>query len=624
MCGIAGVLGTDPAGLTRERGLAMAAAIRHRGPDAFGVYQDGPAMLVHTRLSIIELSELGAQPMASADGRFVLSYNGEVYNFLQLRQALIAEGASFRSRSDTEVVLQALARWGVDALRRFNGMFALALWDRERRELLLARDRFGIKPLYYRHDGDTLVFGSEITALTAGTGAASARLDRQGLVEYLYFGCALGEQTLIEGCRKLLPGHWLRIRPGQAPDIAPYWTLAEVPSTHLTGEATVAAVREALEHAVTRHLIADVPVALFLSGGLDSSSLCALAAPRLSGALRTISVEFEGRSARSELASARLVAQRFGTRHEEHRLGYADLPRVLEQLTDVHGQPFGDPANVPLYLMTGDLGADTKVVLQGDGGDEIFGGYRRYELLDRVRRWQWFARMLPVPRGLAGRFDSARRLRRMQEAVGLARGAERFGRLLTDNWGSGEVAALLRADLLAGPMPDPFARYWQVWPAVAHLPPAQGMLWTDTQILLPDLFFEKVDRATMAHGVEVRVPFMDHELTDLVMGLDAHTKLAGGSKALLRAAMRDLLPAAILDGPKLGFGVPFAEWLGGPLAGYLREQLLAPDGLARTLFVGERLTHLIDRHTGTGYDHGILLYRLLVLSIWGERMRVTV
>lgn len=626
MCGIAGLLALGGGELPGGDGVrvveAMTATLHHRGPDASGLVACGPAVLGHARLSIIDLSERGAQPMRSVDERYALTYNGELYNFRELRAELINFGREFRSDSDTEVVLQAFIHWGPACLQRFNGMFAFAIWDKLEQRLVIARDRFGIKPLYWSLQAGCLAFGSEIKALIAAPGFDRG-LGDAGLVEYLSFGNALQTRTLFKGCHKLAAGCWLEIGPGhREPRIQPYWTLADIPPTELAPAERPRAVREALERAVQRHLIADVPVALFLSGGLDSSTLCALAS-RGDRSLRTISVAFEGSSAVSELAAARLVATTYGTDHHEYQLGYENLVAVLEDIGRAHDQPFGDAANVPLYILSRKVAPDAKVVLQGDGGDEIFGGYRRYGLLQQVRRWEWFARFAPVPRFLAERSTPARRLRRMQDALGRARGGERLARLLTEEWEDGGVAKMLAPAMAGrlGPL-DPFAAYRAVYPEVADQEPAQAMLWTDTRILLPDVFLEKVDRSTMANSVEVRVPFLDTELTDLVMGMPADEKLAGGSKAVLREAMGDILPPAILTGPKLGFGVPYGEWLAGPLADYTREALLAPDGLVAQLFDREALARLCDQHMRQGYNRGFMLYKLLMLAVWGRQYGV--
>lgn len=608
-----------------ERVARMVASLRHRGPDGHGTWCDDDVALGHARLSIIAPGPGGAQPMASADGRYVLSYNGELYNFRELRAELEAGGAAFRSASDSEVVLQAFARWGEDAFARFNGMFAVAIWDVRERRLTLARDRFGIKPLYHvgaGGDGGAFAFASEIGALRAGD-ALGDRLSRQGLIEYLYYGMALGTETLYAGCAKLAPGHVLTLGPGEAPRIRPFWTLASLPPTRAVPEAeAVEAVRALLGRAVDRHLVADVPVALFLSGGLDSSTLCVLAAERYADRLATWSVEFEGDGATSELATAREVAGRCGTEHHEVRLAYTDLESVLERITDAHGQPFGDAANVPLYLLTQGLG-DTKVVLQGDGGDEIFAGYRRYGLMDRLPAWRLFRTLARLPHGLANRSNLARRVRRMQDALGAADGAERQARLLTEEWSDDEVLGLLNAELRAAVAGiDPFRRYRELWPAVASRPPAQAMLWTDTQVLLPDQFLEKVDRATMANSVEVRVPFLDTELADYVMALPAAMKVGAPSKRLLRLAMADALPRSVLHGPKLGFGVPYGAWLRGPLAGYARERLLDPEGLVARLFDVRAVEALWRLHVERGVDRGFMLYKLLMLSLWAERFGV--
>ncbi|WP_088919527.1 asparagine synthase (glutamine-hydrolyzing) [Granulosicoccus antarcticus] len=632
MCGIGGYLGPASHSALMDTARTLASSLHHRGPDANDVFIDAadgnnPGLaLAHTRLSILDLSELGAQPMSSADQHFTISYNGELYNYLELRQELIDAGRQFVSESDTEVVLQALIHWGEAALSRFNGMFALALWDANERTLTLARDRFGIKPLYYTYNDERLVFASEIQSLLS-VDALDRRLSLQGFYEYLYFGNALGSETLFRDCSKLPAGSVLTLSPGQPPELRTFWNPEQQALETHTEQEAVANIRQHLSNSVKRHLVSDVPVGLFLSGGLDSSTLCALASEHYEGQLATYSVDFSGSSAHSELDVAREVAKCFGTEHHELNVTYDNLESLLDKMTTAHSQPFGDAANIPLYLLTEQLPDSVKVVLQGDGGDEIFGGYKRYRLLEHARLCQLICSLPLMRRELPLPTSVLRRGHRMLKALGSASDAERCARLLTEEPGDNAVMELISEPLRGKLMGhDPFRRYQEV---VSTLPdkvrndPQQLMLWTDTRILLPDHFLEKVDRSTMANSVEVRVPFLDTELTDYVMSLPAKLKLQGSSKNLLRKAMADQLPDSVLHGPKYGFGVPYVEWLRGPLAAYAKERLFADNSLMAELFDQKALQRLWDDHMSGSADRGFMIYKLLMFALWAERFNVT-
>ncbi|HEV2149057.1 MAG TPA: asparagine synthase (glutamine-hydrolyzing), partial [Longimicrobiaceae bacterium] len=385
MCGICGVAERSGRAADEPLALEMTSRLAHRGPDDRGVAVRGGVALGQTRLSIIDLSEAGHQPMSSPDGQVTLVYNGEVYNFRELRARLESQGAAFRGRSDTEVVLAAYLAWGLDALPLLDGMFALAVWDGRNGELHLARDRFGIKPLYYRAEGGSLAFASEIKAILAG--GAPREVDWEGLHEYLWYGNALGENTLFHGIRRVPPGHRLTWGPDGL-RVAPFWLLEDVPPVADDVETATAGVRERLEGAVRSHLVSDVPVGVFLSGGIDSSAITAFASRHHGGRLKTFSVGFDFDRGVNELPRARRVAQHFGTDHRELHVAGADIRGVVERLVRCHDEPFGDAANIPLYLLCEQLGGEVKVVLQGDGGDELFAGYRRYEILARERSWR--------------------------------------------------------------------------------------------------------------------------------------------------------------------------------------------------------------------------------------------
>lgn len=616
MCGICGIVdfaGLPPNEPTLRR---MTDAIRHRGPDDSGAALLGPAALGQRRLSIIDLSPTGHQPMSTPDGRYTLVYNGELYNFPALRERLEQLGVVFRGRSDTEVVLHALVRWGADALSEFNGMFAIALWDQADRRLLLARDRFGIKPLYCLRQGERLVFGSEIKALLAA-GVPRPRMSWRGFHEFLYYGNALGESTLFEGITKLLPGHYLTFDAAGL-KVSAFWWLDRLQPVRDDLETATRSVAARLEQAVRDHLISDVPIGVFLSGGVDSSAITALASRHVAGKLRTYSVGFDFDRGPNELDKARRVAERFGTDHQELHVSAGDLSRVIEHLVQCHDEPFSDAANIPLYLLCRELHGQPKVILQGDGGDEIFAGYRRYNVLAHDRFWRALSRTAALVGAVVPGGALRQRGMRFFETMNIRDPAERLAMLLTVEVQSAPPTRVLTAAANAEVLRhDPFGRYRELFERFNGVDLVQRMLYIDTLILLPDTFLEKVDKSTMAHSIEVRVPFLDKNLADYALGLPSSLKVRGGQKKyILRRALRGTVPDEILDGPKTGFSVPFEYWLRAPIAGYMRSVLLDDSTLAHGVLDRGTLETCIDEHTSGRRNNGFLLWKLLNLAIW--------
>lgn len=623
MCGVAGILRTDGAAADAATVRRMAQTLRHRGPDDSDVYVQGPVALGHTRLSVLDLSARGGQPMRSEDGRFVLAYNGEIYNFRDLRRILRASGHTFHSRSDTEVVLHAFVEWGMDSFRRLEGMFALALWDGKEQRLTLARDRFGIKPLHYCKTGRGLLFGSEVKAMLA-SGELSSRMDWAALNEYLHFGAALGESTLFAGVRKLLPGHALTLSAAGM-NSAPYASVLNVAPVAEDPLTAAQRCRELLEKAVASRLVSDVPVGLFLSSGLDSSAIAAFASEHYGGRLSTYTVSFDSSWGVDESQGARQLAERFNTDHHELRVSGADAAPVVEQLVRSHDAPFADPAGIPLHLLCAALRGRPKVILQGDGGDELFGGYRRYR------------EALP-----------GRRLRALLSPTRwkalLRRPAKEWSGVLGGNWrfypqvgGATPMSRPFAANIAAAPAlalaapearrqlqaSDPFRCHWEHFHRLRRLDPAQRMMHMDCAILLPDRHFAKVDRASMAHGVEVRLPMVDTDLASYALGLPTAYKVQPRvGKVVLRQALRGVLPDAVLKRRKAALLVPVGHWLRTSLAEQMRSVLL--DGVAphSRLFDGAVLEQLVEWHVSGLGDHHRLLYRLLNLALWMGIYRV--
>lgn len=624
MCGIAGIFAPGSAGDEGAARVAEAIAIlRHRGPDAHGVWRDADAVLGHARLSIIDLSTGANQPMQWPGLPVTIVYNGEAYNYRELRAELEALGFVFRTKSDTEAVLAAYLAWGTSAFARINGMFALALWDGRERRLLLVRDRFGIKPLYYREDGDALYFASEPKAILAMCPDAARRLDHQALHEFLWFGNALGNRTLFGDIRRVPPGICLTAGMNGRHSMR-FWSCGEVSEVTDSYETAAAEVHRRLRAAVRSHLVADVPVGVFLSGGIDSSAITAFAAEELGSDLRTYSVAFDYEHG-SELAFARMVAQKFGTRHEEFSIRAPDARELLPTLVRCHDEPFADAANIPLYLLSRQLGGSIKVILQGDGGDELFAGYGRYEWL-RMGRFPWsVARWLtrailpahrPAPRRLA-------RAVRVIEALGAAPG-RRSALLLTVESERLAPTCILGHELRERVRAlEPFARYFEMQASTCELDAVQSMLRVDLGILLPDTFLEKVDKPTMANSIEVRVPFLDNELATYAIGLPSHYKVRiGEKKRVLRRALRGVVPDVILDRRKTGFGVPYQQWLRGPLRGFLLDAALGGAACRDGVLNPAQIEFLAAQHSEGVRDHGFLLWKALNLALWYDMYRV--
>lgn len=615
MCGITGIYqaqgNPDPALIQ-----AMTDQLLHRGPDAGGTLSVTSALLFgHRRLSIIDLSTAGLQPMQTADGLVTVTYNGELYNYQELKKCLIAKGYTFRSQSDTEVLLYSYYEWREAAFEKFNGMFACAIWDARIQALYLVRDRFGIKPLYYYQKTHLLLFASEIKAFYVHPEFQQS-VNKQGLSEYLWYGTGLGEATLFAGVKKLLPGHFLKITADTV-DLSAYWSLPTKSSRRPVSSVkeAISITRRLLIDAIERQLCADVPVGVFLSGGIDSSAITAIASRAYSARLQTYAVGFDDADGVNELEKAAFVAKHFGTKHQTLHLDGATMQATLMKLVEAHDAPFADAANVPLYLLSEHIHGDLKVVLQGDGGDEVFAGYRRYHVLQYEKLWRIISTVsLPCLKFLP-KHPIIDRYQRFCLALSKNRAAERMALLLTVDSDLQTPYGLLSSAWQARLQhSQPFSRYGTCAEKFSRLDPVQKMLYTDITILLADVFLEKVDKPTMAHSVEVRVPFLDTALTDFVFSLPAHYKIRHGQKKwLLRQALQGIVPDKILDAPKVGFGVPFGYWLRTGLADWMQSVLLDS---SQTLFNHHILHKLIQAHLSRKQDHGFLLWKSLLLALW--------
>lgn len=621
MCGICGIIAmsSDRSACSID---AMLRTLVHRGPDLQRTWEDGAAKLGHARLSIIDLTENGSQPMVSPDGRIAMACNGEIYNYRELRKELQALGHVFKGRSDSEVLLHAFWRWDTAVFPRLHGMFAAAFWDREARTLTLVRDRFGIKPLYYSAESSGFLFASEIKALLK-VAPQLKRLSHQGLIEYLVFQNPLGENTLYQNILRLLPGCYLQLLDGKL-TTTKYWSPLDVAPIADDEETAVHRVRALLEQAVNSHLVSDVPVGLFLSGGVDSSALAMLAGRKLGRRLTAFTVEFDF-AQQTEVAGARNIAELAGIQHQSLSVHARDIPGILRNLTEAHDQPFGDAANLPLFLLAEAVKPDVTVVLQGDGGDEVFGGYDRYRNLCTLEHWK--RRIGPLLQLLY--FSRAYRLlplrcRRWLE-IACCGDLVKSHALLTghyvDLFPMGMFTKQAQRELRRC---DPHLRFREL---SAAMPASEDHLQTallfDTMILLPDKFLEKVDKPTMAHSIEARVPLLDGPLTEYVLGLPSHMKVRSGeTKYVFKRALRGLVPDSVLDAPKTGFGVPVLSWLRGPLAENVRDLLGSSAFRYMDLFDRRGTESVVQSGLNGNAEDARITWLLYRLADWIEAYRI--
>ncbi len=630
MCGLSGVL--DPSRSTSGEELeavaaAMSGTLVHRGPDDRGIWTDPAAGVAFgfRRLAIQDVSPAGHQPMLSASGRLVLVFNGEIYDQRDHRKRLEATGARFRGTSDTEVLLECFESWGIErTLQRVTGMFALAVWDRSAERLVLARDRFGEKPLYWGKAGRNFVFGSELRALRAHP-AFDARIDRGSLSSYLQLGYVNGEDAILEGVRRLPAATYLTVdRDARVLGIREYWSarsvaVRAVPNRkHFDPRNAVATLDRLLSEVVPSRLIADVPLGAFLSGGIDSTAVVAYAQAASPHPIRTFTMGFDDPRF-DERPAARAVASHFGTDHTEVTVTGADALAVVDKLSSIYDEPFADASQIPTYMMCALARREVTVALSGDGGDELFLGYDRY----RWARDAWRARaMMPGPvRSLAAsgldHVRSGTRLGSFSVANRpLSQASERIARVVR----AGSIDSLYRGLLAHWADPGPLlgeASYgtWDHLTPPWSFPEAAAIV--DTLVYLPDDVLVKVDRAAMASSLETRAPLLDQRLFEFAWSLPVEARLKGNvGKRLLRELLARKVPRSLIDRPKRGFGVPLAAWLRGPLKVW-GDDLLARDALARDgLFDPDVVCRTWDEHQSGLVNHEHRLWDVLMFQAW--------
>ena len=608
MCGIVGLAGIEDAALVRR----MAGAVAHRGPDGEGFFVGDGISLGMRRLGIIDPAG-SDQPLRNEDGRVLAIFNGEVYNYRGLRPFLEKHGHSFRTAGDAETVVHLYEEYGDAGVHLLRGMFAYAVWDGRHRRLLLARDRLGIKPLYYVQSGPMLAFASEIKALLAVPGV-SRELDADALQLYLTLQYVPGAATLVKSIRRLPPGHLLTWRDGRV-EVRQYWDLVlDEGERRLDADTAADEFRSRLEESVAQHQISDVPLGVLLSGGIDSAAVTALLAGG-GGRVKTFTVGFDAGGAEGELAEARVVARHFGTDHHEIVMGPA-LADALPDIVRMQDEPVADPAAVPTFFICKFAARSVKVVLTGEGGDELLGGYPRYGWLrlgERLRRRPGLtaataALLRALPRELAG----GRVGRRLGTLVGTAPLEDRHLDWVATM--SGDVQRALTGDGGWGATSG-FVR--RLLDRVGTGDPVHELMYLDFKTWLPDDVLVKTDRMSMAASIEARVPFLDHRLVEFTAGLPASVKVKSlGTKALLRRALRRDLPAATLGRPKRAFLVPLRHWLRGELRDLVDDVLTSAAARARGLFQPAAVARLLHEQRRGSRDHSRALWTLLCLQLW--------
>jgi asparagine synthase (glutamine-hydrolysing) len=626
MCGIAGILEFGPGRHASSAVLrAMCDVMAHRGPDDDGFFVDGNVGIGMRRLSIVDLAT-GHQPISNEDGSIWIVFNGEIYNHRALREQLITQGHSYRTQSDTETIVHLYEQYGKECVQHLRGMFAFAIWDANRKSLFIARDRLGIKPLYYRSTPQNFIFGSEVKVVLAYPGAKRA-FNRAGLPEFLAFGYLSGNETFYDGVQKLLPGHLLEIDEHGAMSIEQYWDLAVTPVLRDNNESFyVESYRELLEGAVNSHLMSDVPLGVFLSGGLDSSAVAALMTKIRREPIETFSVGY-AEDTYSELPYARRVAEHLNSRHHEVVMRREDFFGALPKLIWHEDEPIAWPSSVSLFFVAQLARQHVKVVLTGEGSDETLAGYSRYAFTLKNMAFDRAYRSL-VPHSLRRYFRrtiadsewmSATLSRKLSHTFLGVDGAS-WVSFYFDNFFSAfsqeNQADLLTDEFQNAIFPDSAYRnvlgYWEQSSGET----LQRLLYTDIKTYLVELLM-KQDNMSMAASIESRVPFLDHVLVEWATRVPANVQVRGRSgKQILKKAMEGLLPNTIIYRQKLGFPTPWSGWLAGDQLDEIEQLLLEPRSLERGFFKRSAVEKLFREHRGTFRDHYDRIWRLLNLELW--------
>ncbi len=623
MCGIAGFLNTQGVPADERILRRMTDVIAHRGPDASGFHVEGPVALGHRRLAIIDLTS-GIQPMSNEDDSLWITYNGEIFNHADIRPELESSGHRYKSHCDTETCIHAYEQWGDQSVTRYRGMFAYAIWDRKNQRLFCVRDRLGIKPFYYYWDGRLFAFASEMKALFEHP-EISARFNEALLPEYLAFGYNSGEQTLFSGIRRLMPGHTLMLTCGSAPqlEIKRFWE-APCPTRFddRPDSEWIAECRSRLEEVVRMRLMSDVPLGMFLSGGVDSSAIAALIKRMTSGPVKTFSVGY-AESRFSELSEARQVADRIGTDHHEVLVSMEEFFNALPRLVWHEDEPITWPSSVALHFVSQLAASQVKVVLTGEGSDELFAGYGRYRFYQMNERWMRAYRGVPggvrnaIQHAVADSPLLSASVRRKLGHTVLGRGADIESLYLNNFYcafGEEEQQKLLSRHFTE----NPYASYLQRWNSVSQSPTLPRLLFADQKTYLVELLM-KQDQMSMSCSIESRVPFLDHKFVEFAATVPPHMKLRGkNGKYVLKKAVEDLIPHDIIYRKKMGFPTPITAWLRREEARGFADYLRDPDGVLAAYVDMTYLNDLLDKQESGVIDATDRIWRLLNLQVWGD------
>ncbi len=624
MCGITGLVRSDGAPIDRELLARMNAAIHHRGPDEVGFYLNDGVGLAMRRLAIIDLKS-GQQPIHNADRTAWIVFNGEIYNYRELRKDLESRGHSFYTDSDTEAIVHAYDEWGIDCPKYLRGMFALAIWDERNKSLFLARDRVGKKPLLYAQVGGQLIFGSEFMALLQHPDV-SRDVNYEAIHHYLSFICVPAPLTAYRAISKLPPGHSLLWKNGEI-KLERYWQIDFSNKISIDEEEAGERVVDLLRDAVRVRLMSEVPLGAFLSGGIDSSAVVALMAQESSEKVKTFSIGFEEQDF-SELHHARRVAEHVGTDHHEF-IVKPDAMEILPTLVEHYGEPFADSSAIPSYYVSRETRKHVTVALNGDGGDECFAGYERYAAMKVAQR---YVKLMPAAIRNGVIRNVANALPQAQSRKNPLRKAQRF----LDAASLGPVQRYLRwisafdDQAKLNIYSDDFRHETAAFASIDFIAPwfakangagiVDALLLTDTMTYLPNDLLVKMDIASMTVSLEARSPFLDHHLMEFAASLPEHLKLRGmTTKYLLKRVLKKFVPEENLTRAKMGFGVPIGHWFRGSMKTFLRDTLLSDKALSRGLFDRDKVRQMVDQHVSHKRDHDSRLWSLLMLELWFER-----
>jgi len=630
MCGIAGIVTRDR--IREEQRVSYAQGIYkslfHRGPDFQNDYLHNNVWLGHVRLSIIDITSAGNQPMVSENQQCIVSFNGEIYNYHELSTEF--GFLKLKSASDTEVLLRMYEKVGVNSFLKFNGIFAFAIYDRLLKKLFLVRDRLGVKPLYYKIGYSGIAFSSEIKGIIS-LDPSSSVFDITSLHEWLYFGNTLNGNTFFKGIRQVPAGSFLEFDLSTFTcRINQFWSIKKQSQLSRTNKPIkseqIEVTRSLIEKAVQRQLVSDVPVGIFLSGGIDSSTITAFASKHYNGRISTYSADFDFSNSKSELLKAKRIANYFGTQHNEIHIQGNEIGNLVEKMIYHHDMPFSDAANIPLFLLASKINNHTKVVLQGDGGDELFGGYRRFSILSYYKLFRNIAPLLSQINKFGPKNETHYRIQRMINVFTSSDKAKILALLLTVEDTKSNSLRIFDTDFQKHVRKsDPFYSFKNCQASFCEYTIVDQLFYVDMLLNLPDIYLEKVDRSTMAATIEARVPLLDNDLVDYVLRIPAKEKIPFGKKKwLLKEAMRDILPQEVLERNKSGFGVPFEDWLNKPLKPMFFDHLSKFNHDQPGVLNIEYINEIYSQTSEHIHNHSYLLWKIFNLVIWANNTKIVI